>query len=188
MNFPQDVPSRHILNRKTYAPKFWAIAVVLEGKVVELQRWRDGVKVDSLAGPESRLFQFGTTEHRLLIFSRKNVWQWNATDGALAKRAYEKGEGKQEPFRVVPGEAQFRGQDDWCVAIIDGNQRACPPQQLFERASQNWQALTASQRSSLLGAPLVAAFGGHMMGALKILKYVAAVLIVVVPLLWFFFT
>ncbi len=189
MEYPQDAVSRHVLNSPT-SPQSWALAAVVEGRLVELQRWEGDRCVASEPGPNSALLQLGTTDHRLVVYTKKLVWEWNPTDGALLERSYEKAEGRgiKDLFRPVPGEPQFRGASDWCVVIIDGDVKACHPGELYERARRRWAGLPPSRRSSLLLSPAVESFGGHLWGALRLLKYVAAVASVTVPFLWFALT
>lgn len=188
VSFPQDVPSRHFLNRNSDKPKHWALAVVIAKRVAELQRWEGDRMVESVAGPKGELLQFDTTTYRLTVHTKKTVWEWNPKDGALAERKRAKGEAVKEVFRAVPGEPQFRGQGDWGVAIIDGDVRACPPHQLYAQTKAKWDALPAPQKASLLGTPALVAFGGHMKGAMKLLKYALAACAVATPVLWYFLT
>ena len=187
VSFPQDVPSRHFLNRSSDPPQHWALAVVIAKRVAELQRWEGDRMVDSVAGPKVELLQFSTTSYRLTVCTKKTVWEWNPKDGALAERARAKGETVTDPFQAVPGHPQFRGEGDWGVAIIDGDVRACAPHKLYEQAKAEWDALPAARRTALLGTPALAAFGGHVRGAIRLLKYAVPASILVGVGFWYFF-
>ena len=188
MLYPQDVPSRHVLNSNTPKPSHWALVVVVAQRVVELQRWEGDKKIASEPGPKGLLLQIETTPYRLVLYFKKRILEWHPKDGAVLERPYEKGEKVKEIFRALPGEPQFRGQADWCAVIIDGDVKACLPSELYAQAQAKWNALSAAQRTKLLGKPVLEAFGGHLKGALKILRYVAAAAIIVIPPLWFYFT
>lgn len=186
MDYPQDVASRHYLNRSGSAPSHWALAVVIAQRLVEIQRWDKGQRAESVQGPKGKLIQLQTTEHRLVIITSKEVRDWNPKDGALAKRAATPADVPKEFFKAVPGEPQFRGQSDWCTVVIDGDVKACAPDKLYAQAKANWDALPPAKRTSLVARPALAEFGGHVKGAMRLLKYVAAALVAATPLAWYF--
>lgn len=188
LSYPQDVVSRQFLNKIENPPTSFALVVVVGRQVVEMQRWQDGRRMHSISGPPGTLLDFSTTQFRLNVFTKRQAWEWNPKDGALLERLRKKGEQVTTLFESTPGSPQFRGHSDWCCVIIDGDTKACSPEELFNNALKKWRSLSPTERVALLGKPALTAFGGHLKGALRILGYVAAAVVLVVPVLWYYYT
>lgn len=157
MKYPQDPKSRYLLNASKDQVGTWGLVVVVENQVVELQAWNDTEKVKSFPGPSGRLIDFETSEHRLILYLRKSVFEWNISTGATAPKKYKnkknpKGEYKfpQNIYHTTPGEPQFRGRKNWCAVIIDGDVKVCHPKEIFQKSQEKWQSLPLSERSALL--------------------------------------
>lgn len=169
MSYPQDPKSRIVLFKKEEDIEHWGLVVVVKNQLVELQSWSKEKQIGSTKPPPGIFVDFKPEGNYMLLFMQKRLATWNPATGSITDRAYNKGETKGiTPFAAVDGEPQFRGKNNWCAVVIDGNVKACPPVQLFRKAQERWKSESAIKKLSLLSGPVLLVVGQHGFFAAKV--------------------
>ena len=161
---------------------------MVDNQVVELQSWKGTTKVRTQPGPKGRFLNVGTSDYRLILYTRRGVLEWNVESGVTAEIKYseKKYSPPKELFVTVAGEPQFRGKKKWCVVLIDGDVKAEAPLKIYHKTLKQWRALPVSERSALVSGPLLKRLAPFLLRGLLLCLVATGVVGISYALCWFF--